>query len=305
MIWTDYESKIDHINLPLLTEKKIQLSILREDLIHSEISGNKYRKLKYNILHALELGYTKILTFGGAFSNHIAATAAAANLNNLEVIGCIRGEEVEELIDQNSTLSFAKNQGMKFKFLSREAYRSKDSTEFLNQLKLDFPDYYIIPEGGTNELAIKGCEEILYEDCKHYDFVACAIGTAGTISGVINKSTDKQNILGFSALKGDFIEDEIQKLTKKRNFTIFANYHFGGYGKITDELIEFINIFKYQTSIQLDPIYTGKMIFGLMDLIEKDYFKPNSKILAIHTGGIQGIQGINKLLVKKNKPIIQ
>lgn len=305
MNWKNQKSNIESIDHPLLKEKKIHLSFLREDLLHPLISGNKYRKLKYNIQKANTLGFRKIITFGGAFSNHIAATAAAAKLNGLEAIAFIRGEEIENLIDENSTLTFAKNQGMKFKFLTREAYRLKDTDAFLENLYNEYPDYYIIPEGGTNDLAIKGCEEILYEECNKFEFITSSIGTAGTIAGILNSTTENQHVLGFPALKGDFLDTEICKLTLKRNFTLFNNYHFGGYGKVNEELIEFINQFKAQTNIQLDPIYTGKMVFGLLDLIKKDFFKENSRILVVHTGGLQGIEGVNKILLKKNKTIIQ
>ena len=305
MNWIDFKAPIDYVSNSLLNEKDITLAILREDLNHEFISGNKYRKLKYNILEAKKLGYQKILTFGGAYSNHIAATAAAAKLNHLEAVGIIRGEEISELIQQNATLRFAQAQGMQFKFVSREEYRLKDQNDYLNQLKSEFPGYYIIPEGGTNSLAIKGCEEILYDECFHFDYITTAIGTAGTITGILNSSDNQQNILGFPALKSDYFSEEICKLTERRNFKIINDYHFGGYGKVDDFLIEFINNFKKTTSIPLDPIYTGKMMYGILNLIEADYFKKGSKILAIHTGGLQGIEGINQIRKKKNKTIIQ
>jgi len=305
MIWNDFKAPIETLQLSILKEKKIELSILREDLNHPLISGNKYRKLKYNLIEANKLGYKKLITFGGAFSNHIAATAAAAKIYNFNVIGIIRGEEIENLVNKNPTLKFAKEQGMDFKFISRELYRNKDSEDFLKQLKIDYPDYYIIPEGGTNQLAIKGCEEILYKACENFDIITTSIGTAGTISGIIKSSHNQQHIIGFPALKGDFFSEEIRNLTDKTNFSIINNYHFGGYGKVKDELINFVNSFKKETNIPLDPIYTGKMLFGILDLIKKDYFKPNTKILAIHSGGLQGIEGINNILKTKNKTIIQ
>ena len=191
------------------------------------------------------------------------------------------------------------------KFVSREEYRLKDDPSYLDQLKTEFPGYYIIPEGGTNSLAIKGCEEILYDECFHFDYITTAIGTAGTITGILNSSDNQQNILGFPALKSDYFSEEICKLTERRNFKIINDYHFGGYGKVDDDLIEFINDFKKTTSIPLDPIYTGKMIFGIFDLIQNNYFKKGSKILAVHTGGLQGIEGINQIRKKKNKTIIQ
>ncbi|QTV05163.1 1-aminocyclopropane-1-carboxylate deaminase/D-cysteine desulfhydrase [Faecalibacter bovis] len=305
MNWDNYKSIIQEVDLPILKQKNIKLSVLREDLIHPKISGNKFRKLKYNFAEAERLGYKKVITFGGAFSNHIAATAAAAKLNNFEAIGFIRGEEIEALIEQNPTLKFAQEEGMKFNFISREDYRLKDSEKFLNQLKIEFPDHYIIPEGGTNDLAIKGCEEILNDSCFEYDFITTAIGTAGTITGIINSTSKNQHVLGFPALKSKHFDEEIRKLAKKINYTIIDNYHFGGYAKVSEELINFINSFKETTSIPLDPIYTAKMMFGILDLIQKDYFKPNISILAVHTGGLQGIDGMNKLLNKKNKTLIQ
>ncbi|WP_413532972.1 1-aminocyclopropane-1-carboxylate deaminase/D-cysteine desulfhydrase [Empedobacter brevis] len=305
MIWNDYKANIQSIDTSHLTSQNIQLSILREDLNHPEISGNKYRKLKYNFIEAENLGFKKVLTFGGAFSNHIAATAAAGKLHQFETIGIIRGEELNNKVDENPTLRFAKKCGMQLHFISREAYRKKDDLEFINNLNTKYPNTYVIPEGGTNDLAIKGCKEILFDDCFEYDFIASAIGTCGTISGLIESSKLHQNILGFPSLKGNFIQNEIEKLTNKKNFTIFNDYHFGGYGKVSDELITFVNDFKRIYHIQLDPIYTGKMVFGIFQLIKNHYFSDNSKILLVHTGGLQGIEGMNKLLKKKNKNIIE
>ncbi|WP_313386786.1 1-aminocyclopropane-1-carboxylate deaminase/D-cysteine desulfhydrase [Chishuiella sp.] len=305
MIWKDYKAEIQEIKLPKIADLNVKLSILREDLIHSEISGNKYRKLKYNLIEAEKLGFKKLLTFGGAFSNHIAATAAAGKLYGFETIGIIRGEELENKINENVTLRFAKQYGMQLYFISREEYRTKHELSFLEQLKSKFPNAYIVPEGGTNDLAIKGCKEILYNECFNYDYLGSAIGTCGTITGLIESSADHQTILGFPSLKGDFITKDIQELTSKNNFTIFNDYHFGGYGKVNEELINFINDFKHLNRIQLDPIYTGKMLFGIADLIKKNYFKNNSSILLVHTGGLQGIEGMNNFLRKKNKNIIE
>ena len=305
MIWNDYKAQIQPIDITHITSQKIQLSILREDLIHPEISGNKYRKLKYNFIEAEKLGFKKLVTFGGAFSNHIAATAAEGKIYDLEKIGIIRGEELIDKIDENPTLRFAEKCGMQLHFISREEYRKKDEIKFLDDLNTKYPDAYVIPEGGTNELAIKGCEEILYADCFDFDYIASAIGTCGTIAGLIESSKLHQKIIGFPSLKGNFIPKEIEKLTNKTNFTIFNEYHFGGYGKVSDDLITFVNDFKRINHIQLDPIYTGKMVFGIFELIKNHYFSDNSKILIVHTGGLQGIEGMNKLLKKKNKNIIE
>ncbi len=283
----------------------IQLFIKREDFLHPIISGNKFRKLKYNIQEAKKLGHTKLLTFGGAYSNHILAVAGAGAEFGFSTIGIIRGEELESKIAENPTLAKAQELGMRFYFVSRTAYRDKEEITFVNHLQEKFGNFYLIPEGGTNELAIKGCEEILTsEDKSYFTHIACAVGTGGTISGLINSSGQKQQIIGFSSLKGAFLSDVIRNFATQENWHTNCDYHFGGYGKVSDELISFLNRFYQETRIPLDPVYTGKMMFGIFDLIEKDYFPPGAKILAIHTGGLQGIPGMNQLLKKKNKEIL-
>jgi 1-aminocyclopropane-1-carboxylate deaminase len=280
------------------------LSVKREDLIHPYISGNKYRKLKYNLVQAKKEGRNTLLTFGGAFSNHIAAVAAVGKEFAFETIGVIRGEELVDKVEGNPTLKFAKGCGMQFKFVTREAFRNKISEEFIQNLRREFVDFYLIPEGGTNELAIKGCEEILLEEDSKFDYICCSVGTGGTISGIINASKPHQKILGFPALKGDFLREEISKFAKNPNWKLITDYHFGGYAKINTELIGFMNEFKRDYNIPLDPVYTGKMMYGVMDLLSKGYFPEASKILVIHTGGLQGISGMNELLNKKQWPLI-
>jgi 1-aminocyclopropane-1-carboxylate deaminase len=289
----------------LKAEGNIQLSIKREDLVHPFISGNKYRKLKYNITEAKLLNSKKLLTFGGAFSNHIAATAYAGSADGFETIGIIRGEELETKVSSNPTLKFAKSCGMEFLFVSREAYRKKTDPTFLKKLKEKFGDFYLIPEGGTNDLAVKGCEEILNPEDDFFDYICTCVGTGGTISGIINASKSHQKILGFPALKGDFLNQDIRKFAIQENWELVKDYHFGGYSKIKPELITFINTFKRDYNIPLDPIYTGKMMFGIFDLIKNGFFPKNSKILAIHTGGLQGIAGMNLKLKRKNWPLIE
>lgn len=287
-----------------LANPNVELHIRREDLIHPYISGNKFRKLKYNLLQAKAENQATLLTFGGAFSNHILAVAATGFENNFKTIGIIRGEELCDKIEQNPTLKKAEELGMQFKFVSREAYRNKSQKEFVENLEKEFGSFYLIPEGGTNNLAIKGCEEILTIEDAFFTHICCSIGTGGTISGIINASFKGQQVLGFPSLKGDFISNEISNFAKKSNWSLISDYHFGGYGKISDELIRFINDFKGKYDIPLDPIYTGKMMFGILDLIEKNYFPNGTKILAIHTGGLQGIEGMNELLKKQNKQSI-
>lgn len=281
--------------------KNVSLHIKREDLLHPIISGNKFRKLKYNIEEAKKQNQKTLLTFGGAFSNHIVAVAGAGATFGFETIGIIRGEELQDKITENPSLLQAQQLGMKFVFISREQYRLKENFDFIENLKIEYGEFYLIPEGGTNELAIKGCEEILSQSDSEFTHICSSVGTGGTISGIINSSHINQNIIGFSSLKGEFLQNDITKFANKQNWSINCDYHFGGYGKVTDELIRFINDFYLEHHIHLDPIYTGKMMFGIMNLIENDYFPPSSKILAIHTGGLQGIAGMNKLLDKKGK----
>jgi 1-aminocyclopropane-1-carboxylate deaminase len=302
-------SRIQQIHFSEVIDKEVSLFIKREDELHPFISGNKYRKLKYNLIEAYQQKKGTLLTFGGAYSNHIAATAAAGFEHNFKTIGVIRGDElannIEEIIKTNPTLKFASHNNMRFHFVSRTAYRNKTSPNFIDNLKDLFGEFYLVPEGGTNKFAIKGCEEILVEEDALFDFICSAIGTGGTISGLINATKKHQKVIGFPALKGAFLQKEILKYVKRNdNWSINIDYHFGGYAKVSEELITFINKFKAETGIPIDPVYTGKMMFGIVDLIKKNYFKKGTKILAIHTGGLQGIEGMNVLLKKKNLPKI-
>lgn len=279
--------------------------IKREDLLHEHISGNKYRKLRYNLEQAKADKHDTLLTFGGAFSNHIAATAAAGNELGFKTIGVIRGDELADEKDLNPTLNFARSQGMQFVYMDRQTYRKKTDAAFIAQLHEEFGRFYLVPEGGTNALAVKGCEEILTEDDKDYDYISVAIGTGGTISGIINVAAENQKVLGFPALKGDFLADEIKKyVTNTENWRLY-NYHFGGFAKIDKKLITFINDFKKQTGVQLDPVYTGKMAYGVIDMLKRATLSSKAKILMIHTGGLQGIQGMNIRLQTKNLPTLK
>ena len=274
-------------------------------MIHPIVSGNKLRKLKYNLLQAKSENQKTLLTFGGAYSNHIPAVAFAGKEQGFKTIGIIRGDELRDKIQDNPTLKFAQECRMQFEFVTRDEYRHKTEAYFLENLKQKFGNFYLVPEGGTNELAVKGCEEILTDDDAHYDYVCCAIGTGGTISGLINSILPHQKVLGFPALKGDFLQNEIRNFARNENWELITDYHFGGYGKVKPELIAFINQFYNENRIPLDPIYTGKMVFGVIDLIQNNYFPENSKILIIHTGGIQGIHGMNLKLKAKNLQTIK
>ncbi|WP_104488680.1 1-aminocyclopropane-1-carboxylate deaminase/D-cysteine desulfhydrase [Acinetobacter indicus] len=264
-----------------------RISIKRLDLIHPQISGNKFFKLKYNLLAARQQGFEKVLTFGGAYSNHIAATAFAAHQFGFQSLGMIRGEELAQR-PLNPTLATAQQFGMQLEFISRNAYRQKDQPDFLQHLQQQYPDFYLIPEGGTNALAVQGCREILTAEDAQFDLICCAVGTGGTFAGLIEASQQHQQLLGFSALKGDFLTQEVAQLTTKRNWRILDDYCCGGYAKTTPELIQFIQTFEQRYNIPLEQAYTGKMLRGIFDLIDQDKIGPDQKILLIHTGGLQG-----------------
>ena len=189
-------------------------------------------------MEADKIGFKTLLTFGGAYSNHIAAVASAGAVLGFKTIGIIRGDELENAVNKNATLSYAKECGMRFKFVSRENYRDKASIAFIENLKFEFGDFYLVPEGGTNDLAIKGCEEILYDQDKSFDYICCAVGTGGTVAGLINCSKPGQQVLGFPALKGDFLQQDISKFATKNNWKLITDYHLGGYAKINVELVE-------------------------------------------------------------------
>jgi 1-aminocyclopropane-1-carboxylate deaminase/D-cysteine desulfhydrase-like pyridoxal-dependent ACC family enzyme len=281
----------------ILAEKGIELAVKRLDLVHSEVSGNKFFKLKYNLEKAKSEGKNTLLTFGGAFSNHIYATAKAATTENLTSIGIIRGERTEPL---NATLAHAEKLGMQLHFMDRKTYRNKTEPEFLSNLKEKFGDFYLIPEGGTNKSAIKGTQEILKLEDQEFSHICSSIGTGGTFAGLYTSLAEHQKLLGFSSLKGEFILQEIadllqlHQLSSLGTYEIFTQFHFGGYAKNKPELIDFIWWFYENFGVVLDPIYTGKMAFGIWDLIQKNYFPTGSKILMIHSGGLQGNIGFTE-----------
>ncbi len=292
------EAPVQELHSSLLQEKRVRLFVKREDLIHPEISGNKWRKLKYNILEAASKKTDTLLTFGGAYSNHILAVAAAGKAFGFKTIGVIRGEEHLPL---NPTLHCAKEiLGMQIIYMDRTAYRLKNTPAVTEKLENYFGQFYLIPEGGTNDLAVKGCTEILNDIKISYDHVCCSCGTGGTLAGLICGLHGEKSVLGFAVLNGDFLISEVEKHIVSYSEEVFSNwkintdFHFGGYAKFNPELLDFINAFKQNHGIQLDPIYTGKMMFGIFDLIKKDYFKSGSTVLAIHTGGLQGIIGFNE-----------
>lgn len=299
------KSSIQELFDEVLNESSIRLFIKRDDLLHPLVSGNKFRKLKYNFLEIQELGFQRLVTFGGAFSNHIYATAAAGKYFGIETIGIIRGERTTPL---NKTLHFAEDCGMKLHFVSRSDFR--DKSLIIKQIEREFDNVYFLPEGGSNTLALRGCIEIVEEIHSQMlfkpDYFCTPCGTGGTLAGIIAAADAVQDVIGFSALKGDFLKNDVQKLldveenVRCRNWQINGDYSFGGYAKWEAELINFINTFKRKHHIALDPIYTGKMFFGIFDLVKKGFFRLNTTIVAVHTGGLQGIDSFNQFKLKNS-----
>lgn len=289
-------SPLQQLKSGFLSQKKVELWVKRDDLIHETISGNKWRKLKYNFETAEKEGHSTLLTFGGAFSNHLIATAAAAKQKKLKSIGIIRGEESKELSD---TLLECEANGMQLHFVSREQYRKKTEKKFLEELKNDFGKFYLIPEGGANNWGSKGCGEIITEDLLNVNHIAVAAGTGTTASGILAVVPKNTNVLVFPVLKGvEYLKKEIldysNNIHKEKNLQFISKYHFGGYAKITEELVVFTNEFFNTYQVKLDLVYTAKLFYGLFDLIDKGHFEEGSRILAIHTGGIQGNRGMQK-----------
>ena len=281
-----------------------QVSLKPDYLIHPTVSGNKYRKLKYNLQKVQSENYRGILTFGGAFSNHIAATAAAGQALHIPTVGIIRGEELASKIELNPTLKYAQSCGMHLEFVSRSVYKQKTESAFLKTLLEVYENFYILPEGGTNALAIQGCQEILTEEDRAFDVICCAVGTGGTIAGLINSSLPTQKIIGFPALKCGFLNEDICKFATQSNWELWEAYHFGGYAKVDSKLITFMNDFKTTYKIPLDPVYTAKMMYGIFDAIQTGKIPKDAQVLAIHTGGLQGIEGMNLRMKQKQLEVI-
>jgi 1-aminocyclopropane-1-carboxylate deaminase len=282
-------------------EKDLKVFVKRDDLIHPEISGNKWRKLKYNLLNASHLGYKSIVTFGGAYSNHIYATAAAGKYFGFDTIGIIRGDELNK--NSSSTLKFAAECGMKLHFVTRSEYRETRENPQSNSLIHSLTHSQLIPEGGTNEFALAGVGEMVDEILKQLgyapDYIICPVGTGGTIAGIIAKSDPKTTVLGICVLKnGYYLENEINLLVENDKFRtlhigadsvgLLWDFHHGGYAKKTPQLMNFIEAFEAKHSFRIEPIYSGKMFFAFEELL-KTTIKPNSTVVLIHTGGLQGL----------------
>jgi len=295
---------VQTLHHPLFEKHGVQVMMKREDLLHNEVSGNKWRKLKYNLSAAREKGLHRVLTFGGAYSNHLYATAAACHSLGFESIGVVRGEPKFPL---NSTLFFAVKNGMHLHFVSRNEYGKREENGLIDRLSAQYSQSHFIPEGGANKLGVSGCMEILHEVEKDFDVVAVACGTGATLAGLVLALKDQQKAIGFSALKGgDFLIEEVMGHVKtmlndpfpdpliRNSFRIETEYHFGGYGKITPKLAAFMEQFYKDHQIRLDPVYTNKMAYGLYDMIGRGEFPKGTRILMIHSGGLQGLNGFKE-----------
>lgn len=291
------------IEIPLEVED-IRLFIKREDQTHPEVSGNKFWKLLYNIEHYLASTPIQplLITFGGAYSNHIAATATVGHLLKIPTKGIIRSEELTNCWQHNPTLMHAYEQGMQLEFVSRTAYRNKAqlSAQFIKQ----YPEAIIIPEGGSNSLAVEGVQGMLSEETKTFDYLCTAVGTGGTVAGLSKFAAPHQKVMGFKVVNDPCIEYNISLWNGKKEIPTLIDAYGAGYGKFSDEIVSFINSFWHKHQIPLEPIYTGKMLFQLYQLIQQNYFPKGSKILAFHTGGLQGIKGANEMLKKQKRNLI-
>lgn len=284
---------------PEVESAGLQLWLKRDDLIHPELGGNKWRKLRLNLERARLLGKNTLVTFGGLHSNHLYATAAVARRLGLRSIALLRGEPPQPL---TPTLQFVQECGMALHYLSRTAYRHKHQPHFQQQLRERFGEnIYLIPEGGTNLLAVKGCRDIVREFRQQQPDVrktvwCVACGTGGTLAGIASELQEGERAIGFACLKGGFLQDEVHNLLgpDSPNWTVQDGYHCGGFARYSEELIEFMRKFKQTHGIALDPLYTGKMMFGLFDLIRQGHFPKGTSLIAVHTGGLQGIPGFEQ-----------
>lgn len=285
----------------------VELYVLRLDLMHPWVNGNKWFKLKYNLLEAKQNNLMTLLTFGGAYSNHIYATAAAGNLLGFATIGVIRGEQRLPL---NPTLSFAVQQGMQLVYLDRHRYRQRNTTALQAELQQRFGQVFIIPEGGSNLNGVRGCLEIAKE-ATAFDYICVACGTGTTLAGIALSLHQKQRVLGFPVLKnGGFLAEEIDSLLKDyldsglpvpsdspASWELMCDYHMGGYAKVNDQLLLFSQQFQQEYEIPLDYVYTAKMFYGVMDLLQRGFFQKGDRLLLVHTGGLQGNVGMQPQLL--------
>ena len=275
----------------------MRLLLWRDDLVSPDLPGNKARKLKYNLLEARRQGHGRLLTFGGAYSNHLAAVATAGRLHGFATVGLVRGEATQPL---NPTLARCAADGMALHYLGRTAYRRRAEPSFLAEMQQAHGPAYLLPEGGTNALALPGMAELATQIRQQvaFDALAVAVGTGGTLAGLLTGLMGTESAVGVSALKnGGFLRTDLDVLMQAAtgqtftNYSLATDYHFGGYAKYSTDLLMFIQQFEARHRVLLDPIYTGKLLFGVLDLIEKGHFRPGSTVVAVHTGGLQAWAG--------------
>lgn len=290
------ESRLQQIIHPLFEKYQLTVSIKRDDAIHPIVSGNKWRKLKFNLHHAKTHNYTGVISFGGSFSNHINALAFSCQQQGLKSIGIIRGEKEYA---SNFTLSMAKKWGMELHFVDRKTYRLREDTDYLTRLKQQYPDYHFVPEGGSNKLALGGVGEVITElnqQCE-FDTLLTPVGSGGTLAGLIQSDNNQHNLLGIAVLKQDgYLSEQVKLLLASDshfdNWHILSEFHRGGYAKFSKEDEQRLVSFNSQTGFVFEPVYSGKMILALLDLIEQNYFPRGHRIVLLHTGGLQGIGGM-------------
>ena len=293
-------SFLQGLSEPVATAHDVRLLLWRDDLAHPDLPGNKARKLKYNLAAARQQGHHTLLTFGGAYSNHLAAVATAGRIFGFKTIGLVRGDAPTANPLFNPTLAQAAADGMALHYLDRSTYRQRAEPSFIAKQLARFGPAYVLPEGGTNALALPGCAELVAEIRQQtsFDALAVAVGTGGTLAGLLTGLAGEQQAIGVAALKnGGFLGAEIDALTRLAgeqqytNYSLRTEYNFGGYAKYSAELLAFIRQFRVQHGVLLDPIYTSKMLFGVLDLIGKGFFARGSTVVAIHTGGLQAWAG--------------
>jgi 1-aminocyclopropane-1-carboxylate deaminase len=304
MIKNNHMSPLQTIEHPIFSGYNIKVQIKRDDLIHHIISGNKWRKLQCNLQHIQMQGFSGALSFGGSYSNHIHAFAFACYQLGIPSIGIIRGEAEYAT---NYTLRWAQHWGMKCYFVDRKSYRRRFDADFLAELTLQHPNYFIIPEGGSNHLAVNGVSEIMTELAKQtvFDTLLTPVGSGGTLAGLISgdaktfrNQTKEHKLLGVAVLKqAEYLTEEVKKLltsegSKHNNWEIMTSFHRGGYGKFSNEDVSRIIEFNQQSNLTFEPVYSGKMLLAFLDLLEQGYFQKNERIVLLHTGGIQGIAGM-------------
>lgn len=287
---------IQEISADWYEGKVAEVSMLRLDVVHQHVSGNKWYKLKYNVEYCCSHGIGTILTFGGAYSNHLAATAAMANISGLKSIGVIKGTYAEK--ELTPTLRFCRESGMELVFVTHEDYARKHDEDWLQYLSGRFNNAMIIPEGGANEYGRKGAGEIAELIPERFTHVAVSVGTGTTLAGIVDRIGEDVQVLGFAPMKGgQYLQVEISKHSNRGNFTVYDDWHFGGFGKHTDELPEFMNEFYKEQDIPLDMVYTAKMMYGLRQQILSGLYDKQAKILCLHTGGLQGNVSIKDKLI--------